>query len=468
MQESKNGSVILGPRGIIFDGYVEADPRAVAEARRYDELHGGTGDLRPWASTVIPLGAQVVALGEATGGITGLASTVAQMAERAEQASAALAADVARAATTASEAAVVATKQAAEQAAAALVKARQQAAADLAAASKATSESMQTELVRLLGGEDAPVARAVSELVRRQMEEDHVRQQRVLADVLDRATAAWDADNPASGVASLERRLAERQDRQHAALVANLSAVQESVAAVAASAQTQAAVASAVAASPAKGRTFEEQAGSALESIAAAMGGTYTATGDMPGAIRNCRKGDGVIELPNGDGDDITKIVVEMTTTGSARKWGPYLDEAIRNRCAHAAIGVVPTTGLVPGGSTMSPAGPGRIVMAFDPEAGGHSILGAAVTLLALHAQRDLARQRTGADHAEVDARLADAERQLGTLAETLKAATGVRTGAAKVVAGIEACQEALARSLGQARAALRATAAAGSEGAAA
>lgn len=459
MHSSKKGRVTLTMEGIEFDGFVESDPRAIAEARRCAELNGGDTDVTAWASTVITLGAQVAALGAASGGMAGLASTVAQLAERAEEASAALAADVAQAATTAADTAVKATKQAADQAAAAVGKARQQAAADLAAASKAASATVQAELGRLLSGEDAPVARAVQEIVRRQMEEDHARQQRMLADVLDRASAAWDADNPASGVAALERRLAERQDRQHSALVANLSAVQESVSAVAATAQTQAAVAAAVATSPAKGRTFEERVGAALESVAAAMGGTYTATGDTTGSIRNCRKGDGVVELPGPDGEGTTRIVVEMTTTGSARKWGPYLDEAQRNRDADAAIGVVPSSELVPGGAAMASAGPGRLVMAFDEGAGDVGVLHAAVSLLALHAQRDAARRREGADHAEVDARLLDAERQLAMLADTLKAATGVRAGAAKVVAGIEASQEALSRSLAQARAALRATA---------
>ena len=43
------------------------------------------------------------------------------------------------------------------------------------------------------------------------------------------------------------------------------------------------------------------------------------------GELRNCEKGDGVLEVPSSDGHDMVGLVVEMTTTGAARRWGPYL-----------------------------------------------------------------------------------------------------------------------------------------------
>lgn len=470
---SKGGNthdkVTLTHDGVVFDGFVERDPRTVASARQWAEGDGeAPADLETWASTVMPLGAQVLALGRATGGLDGLTTTVAQLAERAEAASAALAADVSRASSAAAETAATATRTAAAETTKALAEARKQAAEDLAGAAKAATSSVESELGRLLAGADAPLARTVSELVRKQMEESDARLQRALGDVVHRAIAAWDADNPASPVAALERRLAERQERQHVSIVSGIEAVRTGIAAVAVSASSQAAVAAAVAASPAKGRTFEEQVGTALEGIAASLGGTYTATGDAVGAIRACKKGDGIIDLPDAGGDGSMKIVVEMTTTGAPRKWGPYLDDAMKNRGCDAALGVVPTSDLVPGGAEVAPAGPGRLIMAFDPESGGLSVMSAACTLLVLHAQLEAARRRSGSDHADVDARLADAERQLASLADTLKVATGVRSGAAKVVAGIESCHEGLARSLGQARAALRGSAALASDGAAA
>jgi hypothetical protein len=60
-----------------------------------------------------------------------------------------------------------------------------------------------------------------------------------------------------------------------------------------------------------------------------------------------------------------------MTTTGAARRWGPYLDEAMRNRGAAAALGLVPSSELVPAAGPIASVGPGRIVMALDTDGGG-------------------------------------------------------------------------------------------------
>jgi hypothetical protein len=261
--------------------------------------------------------------------------------------------------------------------------------------------------------------------------------------------------NPTSPLARLEYRLAEQQDRQHAEVTASIEKVREAVTAAATAAQMAATVASVQASSSAKGRPFEEAVGVAMEDIASGLGGSYEATGDTMGAIRGCRKGDGVLEVPTLDGGGSVRIVVEMTTMGAARKWGPYLAEAERNREADASIGVVPTAELVPGRTALAPVAPNRIVVARDSDE-GHALLRATAVLLALRVQRDAVRDRGGIDLASADARIAEAEQLLGTLSEVLKAATGVKAGAAKVVTGIETAHEALARMFALARAALR------------
>jgi len=73
---------------------------------------------------------------------------------------------------------------------------------------------------------------------------------------------------------------------------------------------------------------------------------------------------------------------------------------------------------------------------------------------------------RAGGDHAAVDQRLSEALQQLVALAETLKTAQGLRAGVSKVIAGIESCHEGLARSIGQARAAIRSSTEAAGAGA--
>jgi hypothetical protein len=92
---------------------------------------------------------------------------------------------------------------------------------------------------------------------------------------------------------------------------------------------------------------------------------------------------------------------------------------------------------LVPGGAPVAQVGSGRVVMALDPDVGGVSLAHAGCTLLLLHAQREAAQASTGSSLATVDLRLAEAEQHLALRADTLNAASGVRTGAAKVVAGV-------------------------------
>lgn len=191
-----------------------------------------------------------------------------------------------------------------------------------------------------------------------------------------------------------------------------------------------------------------------MEQVAAGMGGSYTATGDTIGAVRSCKKGDGLLELSSADGVGAVRIVVEMITTGASRKWPSYLAEAERNREAHASLGIVPSTDLVPGGSMLAPVGAKRLVLAFN-EDGDPALLRAACVLLALRAQRDLVGERGGSDLTVVDNRLAEAQRMLATLTEVIKTAAGVRSGAAKVVLGLEGLHESLTRCLAQARSAL-------------
>jgi hypothetical protein len=448
---------------LVFEHFREADPRVVAEAARW--VGGARGaavpegttegeDLSAFASVALGLAAQVMSLGPEVSGLSTLASTVSQMSDRAHEASAALTADVTRATAEATEAAARATREAVRVTAETLTAARQQVAADMAATVGAATARVREEVERLLG-DDTPVARNVRDLVSSQMADSSARMQRTFAETLGAVSSILDVGNPTSPLARLEHRLAERQDRQHAEVTARIDQVRETVSAATAAAQTAVAVAAVQASSPAKGRPFEESVGAALEEIAAGLGGSYEATGDTVGALRACRKGDGVLELPSLDGAGGVRIAIEMTTTGAARKWGPYLDEAERNREADASIGVVPSANLVPGRAAIAAVAPNRVVVAHDAE-GGHALLRAAAVLLSLRVQRDAVRDHQGLDLTAVDARIADAEQLLGALSEVLKAAAGVKAGAAKVMAGLEGTHEALARALALARAALR------------
>jgi hypothetical protein len=461
---SKALAVTIRGGQLVFDGFTESDPRVLSEASRWTAGSRGApavgalmegADLSPFASAALCLGAQVMSIGGETSGVTSLAGTVIQLADRAEAASTALTADVARATTEASEVAAKAAREAAKVTAETLAGARKQVAEDMAETVKAATMQVQAELTRLFGSSNAPVVTSVRELVAAQMADSAVRLHRTFTETLGSVSSTLDVGNPASPLAKLEYRLAERQDRHHGEVSASIEKVREAVAAATTAAHTAAAVASAQASSPAKGRPFEETVGLAMEDIASGLGGSYEATGDTVGAIHACRKGDGVLEVPALDGAGSVRIVVEMTTTGATRKWRPYLAEAERNREANASIGVVPTVDLVPGRTALAPVAPNRIVVAHSSDE-GHGLLRAAVILLALRIQRDAVRDRDGIDLASADARIAEAEQLLATMSEVLKAANSVKSGAAKVVTGIETAQEALARTLALARSALR------------
>lgn len=439
------------------------DPAVLAEALRWTSGRRGpevtarqaeAADLSPFATAALTLGSQMLTYGAETGGVATLAGSVVQLTDRAQSASAALAADVARTSKSVSEAATTATREAARQTSEALTAAAKLATTDISIAVSATRENLQAELARLLVGAEAPVAKQVQALVARQMAESAVTLQRTFTETLGSVTATLDVGNPASPFAKLESRIGERQDRQHGELTAQFREVREAVTAATTAATAATAVAAARALSPAKGRPFEEAVGSLIEQIAVGMGGAYTATGETVGALRGCKKGDGVIELPSPDGVGSVRIAVEMTTTGASRRWAGYLQEAERNREAHASIGIVPSSDLVPGGGVLAPVGQHRLVIAVT-EDDDPALLRAACVLLALRAQRDLVSERSRADLTVVDNRLAEAQALLGALTEVLKTATGVKAGAAKVVLGLEGLHETLTRCLSQARSAL-------------
>ncbi len=410
-------------------------------------------DLSCFALSAIMLGAQMLSYGAEAGGVAGLSGTVAQLAARAEAASSALATDVTRASRSASELAASVTREAAKQTTAALGTATERAVKEIGGAVVATRESLQAELARLLGGEDTPVVRAVQQLVAEQMSASAVTLQRTFTETLGTVSATLDVGNPGSPLAKLESRIGERVERQHRDVSEQLERMREAVTAATSAASTAAAVAAARAVSSAKGQPFEESIGLQLEDVAAGLGGTYTAVGNTTGAVRGCKKGDGILEVPAADGSGAVRVVVEMTTTGASRKWPLYLDEAERNREAQASLGIVPRPDLVPGGNLLASVGGSRIVLSAGEDT-DPGLLRAACVLLVLRAQRDIVAKR-GGDLTPVDDRLAEAQNLLDTLAEVLKTAAGVKAGASKVVASLEAVHAAMARCMLQARAAL-------------
>jgi hypothetical protein len=414
-----------------------------------------SADLTPFVLTSIAVGSRVLASTADSSSVTALSGTVAQLAERAETASNVMITDAKRATGEAVELTVVATREATVETAKIIDNASKSVQEQIGRTVKGGVETVERELERLLGGEKAPVVAAIKEVIGRAMGDAQVAWQSTLTTTLAQVSSTLDVSNPASPLGALERRLHEQQDRQHLETADRIERVQEVVVAMSGAAQTAAAVALAEANSPSKGLPFDEAVGAAAESVAAGMGATYTSTRDSVGAIRACKKGDGVLDLAMpGPGSAAARVVMEYTTSSARRNWAGYLDEAERNREAQASLGIVPSRDLVPGGELLAVLAPSRIVMAYEPGTDDHALFRGALQLLSVQAQRAVADGRSG-DLGAVDAKLAEAKRSLIVMQDLTKTAATVRSGAGKVVAGLESLHSILTLCLEQAQAAL-------------
>lgn len=480
---SGGASQALGPpavtfavgTGVVIRSVTIDAPEVVAEAmrwttgRRADAVDPGEAegaDLTDFHRTALCLGSRVLqATADSTTAIS-LAATVSELAQKAEGASANLVEGAMRASTHAVEAASRATRDVTEATGRIVDSARERFHNDVTGAIAGAMETVQQELDRLLSGEENDTVTAIHDVVSRAMSEAQVTWHRSLTTTLTEVTRTLDVNNPSSPLGALERRLAEQHERQHGDLTNRLDRVQEMVVMAASTATTAAAVAAAHAGSPAKGRPFQEAAGTVLEAIASGLAAGYTDTSDAVGSIRNCKKGDAVIEMPVCEpGASAARVVVEFTTQGQPRNWSRYLDVAERNRGAHASLGIVPSRAVMPGLEIVAILGANRMVVAFDPDEDDVGILKAAVQLLALQAQRRLAEGRSS-DLGAVDSKLEDARRRLLELQEIIKTALAVRNGAGKVVTGLEALHGGLTIAIDQARGALSGAMLAGSSAA--
>lgn len=463
--ETQEPSVTYEPGvGLVAYGLLADDPQVLQEASRWstgqrgapvalDELDGA--DLAPFTKAALGMGALVLATTADSSGVAVLSGTVTQLADRAEAATASLVADTTRASSEVVNATVEAAKKITVEATAAIDEARKRLEAELNAMVDRGTNSVATQLDALLGVA-SPVAATINDIVKETLANAHVGWHAMLTQTLSEVTTSLDTDSPGSPLNVLERRLREQQSEQHRQLTDRLDRMQDAVSAATNAAVTAAAVAAAEAASPAKGKPFEAAVGAVVERIAVGIGAAYGDTSDSVGAIRNCKKGDGLIEVsfPHPGGEP-ARIALEYTTTAAKRNWNSYLEEAEKNRAAQASLGVVPTSEFVPGGELVALLSDSRIVVAFDPDRDDEALLRAVVQLLAAQAVRRMCEGRSG-DLGVVDTKLTQARHGLIAMQELVKTATAVRNGATKVVAGLEASLVSLGASLEQAHSALR------------
>lgn len=459
------GSAYLTGTGTLhIDGLQISDAAVTAEACRWTSgARGEPADLESavglpvdaFVRAAVSIGASM--LGHASeASVMALASHVSQLAERAESASTALVRAAGQAAAQNTAAATQAARAVHESTAKTLESALRRFEQDAEKTLSARVTAVDTRLTSLLAGESSEVAAAVRRIVTGALAESQAGWHASATATLAEVHRAFDPSNEANPLALATRQIELTQQRHHSELGGRIDRLAELVAAAAGAASSAAALAAVEQRSPAKGGSFEQQLGSVLEAVAAGLGASYDYTGDRAGAIRNCRKGDAVIELPQPlPGGPTPRILIEATTQTARRDWVNYMPEAEKNRGCQVSIGIVPTPAGVPGGEALALLGTTRAVVAFDPSVDSPALLRGVVQLLAVEASRRIATS-SGSDTALADTKVAAARQQLSDIVAIQKLASASRDNAGKVVTGLDALHSALAQSLDQALAALR------------
>ena len=332
------------------------------------------------------------------------------------------------------------------------------------ASKKAISETVSSarkdlrdELTRLFGGEDPEFVARLQPVLDDFTAKLTKRTDEHTSSMFEKATKALNPDDPTSPIAkqmaAFDKRhteLVEQSAKQNDELKTKVSELTKAI-----EVQRAAAAATKAAANvtPIKGASYEDNAGAVLAALATGFGDEYIATGTTTGAIPYCKKGDGVLRIA----DTGARVVVEMhTSSGQKRGWGDYLDEAERNRCAAASLGLVPTV-EENDGHRVRTIGSRRIVMAFDPETDDQSLLHTVLCLLRAASVAASTRD----DNGEVETareRIGEALDALSRLDEIQKVAGQIKKSGDKVATQADGLQTTLNRLLLQAQTALAGT----------
>jgi hypothetical protein len=451
---------------IIIRQLVITNPEIVLESHHWATGHRGPAvgddqlaqaDLSLFIRATIDAGTKAI---QAAAGTTELASqhrAVADLARRAEDATKKAVSQIERAAEQTEKAARVSNdetrrlvSQTTEQVRGTVRSALDQAVSDL-----------RRELVALTG-ENAPVAAAARSAVDKAGAALQSQLEHQFADAIASVSRKFDLRDPTSPIGQLAASLRDEQGRltaqltaANAELVRRLEQLQTAVAVNAATAQ---AVLETAQVTPLKGSSFEAAVHETVGTLAARWGDQYDVTARTAGTMPRGMKGDGVLTIsgqpraPEG-----VRVVLEMSDS-VRRDWPAYLDDSLRNRRAHAALGIVRSADQVPDDARIRIYGSNRIVMAFDPDREDPATL--QTVLLLLRLQAVLAASRTGTAHVRTaEEKIAEAMAALGQLDDLQRTASLTRSHADKIVTGLGALQSSLARSLAEAEHALQAAA---------
>jgi hypothetical protein len=234
-------------------------------------------DVTAFVTAALSIGAHM--LGYATdASVTGLATQVTHIAERAETASAQLVRTAGQAAAQATAAATAAARQASEATSTAVAQTVQKFQADAARALDGRIALVGQRLDALLGGESSELATAVRTVISSALVETQGSWQASAAATLAQMQQVFDPANPANPIAAAARTIEAVQSRHHTELTARIDRVGELVAAATGAAASAAALAAATEASPAKGLPFEDTVATSLEGVAAGLARLFHVT----------------------------------------------------------------------------------------------------------------------------------------------------------------------------------------------
>jgi len=227
------------------------DPSIAGEACRWTTgsrgeplpLDASVGiDLAVYVRAAMSIGTQM--LGHASdASITGLASQVTQIAERAESASAALVRSAGEAAAQTTAIATRASQEASQATARVLAGAMKQFEQDAQRTLNARVAVVDERLNTLLAGESSEVATSVRQVISTALIEGQAGWQTSATATLTEMQRIFDPANPANPLAAATRQIGEMQQRHHAELGARIDRVTELVAATAGAATSAAALA---------------------------------------------------------------------------------------------------------------------------------------------------------------------------------------------------------------------------------
>ncbi|TKJ28311.1 Fis family transcriptional regulator [Blastococcus sp. CCUG 61487] len=319
---------------------------------------------------------------------------------------------------------------------------------ELTAAVDAAQRAIVAEMQRTLGGENPALVERLRPLLD-SFGTTVSESARAATDALLRqAVKQFDPADPTSPVAKLSTALAQQQEVVTARLDKNHSELTAAVTELATVVKIGRERSNVVKMTPLKGRAYEDSIGELMHEFAAGLGDEYEPTGSTVGLLPRSKRGDGVLHISGSS----ARLVIEMSDS-PARAWGPYLDEAERNRNAQAALGVVRTPEQN-GGQHIRVLGPRRVVLAFDPEHDQPDLLRTVVQLLRTAALAVSAR--TGSSEvATATEHIAAATAQLSVIDNIKKAASGIQKSGLAIEGDCAKVSTGIRRSLDLALAAL-------------